>query len=80
VSANSNPILPGAGGLAGKVAADLWYEQARSSLSVLLKKESSLELVQATLLLALRDYGKGSGSQAWVLVGKYQDGALQELH
>jgi len=60
------------GGLAGMIAADLWYEQARTSLSVLLKKESSLELMQATLLLALRDYGKGSESQAWVLVGKFQ--------
>jgi len=61
------------GGLAGIIAADLWYEQARTSLSALLKKESSLELVQATLFLALRDYGKGSSSQAWVLVGKFQD-------
>ena len=72
VSANPTSISSGMGGLAGMIAADLWYEQARTSLSVLLKKESSLELMQATLLLALRDYGKGSESQAWVLVGKFQ--------
>lgn len=61
----------GTGGLAGKIAADLWYEQARTSVSTLLKKGSSLELVQASLLLALRDYGKGNESQAWILVGMY---------
>lgn len=66
----SNSIA-GTGGLAGKIAADLWYEQARTALSALLKKGSSLELVQASLLLALRDYGKGNENQAWVLVGMY---------
>ncbi|KAF9450826.1 hypothetical protein P691DRAFT_809349 [Macrolepiota fuliginosa MF-IS2] len=65
----SSDSMTGTGGLAGKIAADLWYEQARTALSALLKKESSLELVQASLLLALRDYGKGNESQAWVLVG-----------
>jgi hypothetical protein len=73
LSLSTNPAansIAGAGGLAGKIAADLWYEQARTSLSTLLKKGSSLELVQASLLLALRDYGKGNENQAWVLVGK----------
>ncbi|KXN85631.1 Nitrogen assimilation transcription factor nirA [Leucoagaricus sp. SymC.cos] len=67
--AASNLLAGGTGGLAGKIAADLWYEQARTSLSTLLKKGSSIELVRASLLLALRDYGKGNESQAWVLVG-----------
>lgn len=67
----SNSLAAPTGGLAGKIAADLWYEQARTALSALLKKGSSLELVQASLLLALRDYGKGSENQAWVLVGKH---------
>ncbi|KAJ3575464.1 hypothetical protein NP233_g1081 [Leucocoprinus birnbaumii] len=66
---NSASTLPGTGGLAGKIAADLWYEQARCSLSVNMKKGVKLELVQASLLLALRDYGKGNESQAWVLLG-----------
>lgn len=71
LSMSTNPALAlaGTGGLAGKIAADLWYEQARCSLNTLLKKGGSLELVQASLLLALRDYGKGNESQAWILVG-----------
>ncbi|ESK94819.1 nitrogen assimilation transcription factor nira [Moniliophthora roreri MCA 2997] len=54
---------------AGKIAADLWYEQARTSLNSLLRKPGRLETVQALLLLALRDHGKGAEGQAWLLVG-----------
>jgi hypothetical protein len=62
--------LTGSGGPAGKIAADLWYEQARFSLSGLLKKGPSLELVQVSLLLSLRDYGKGNETQSWILSGE----------
>lgn len=68
---SSNLSAADTGGLAGKIAADLWYEQARTALNALLNKGSTLELVQATLLLSLRDYGKGNESQAWLLVGPY---------
>ncbi|KAK7049820.1 hypothetical protein VNI00_005250 [Paramarasmius palmivorus] len=54
---------------AGKIAADLWYEKAREALNPLLRKPGRLETVQALLLLALRDHGKGAESQAWLLVG-----------
>ncbi|KAF9062985.1 hypothetical protein BDP27DRAFT_1232797 [Rhodocollybia butyracea] len=57
-----------------KVAADLWYEQARGAVNLLLRKPARLETVQALILLALRDYGKGGvagggESQAWLLIG-----------
>ncbi|KIK57370.1 hypothetical protein GYMLUDRAFT_172857, partial [Collybiopsis luxurians FD-317 M1] len=57
-----------------KIAADLWYEQARGVIHALLRKPPKLETVQALILLALRDYGKGGvvgggESQAWLLVG-----------
>ncbi|KAF8628850.1 hypothetical protein AX17_005910 [Amanita inopinata Kibby_2008] len=56
-------------GEAGRVAADLWYEQARTAVNTCLRKGSSVEVVQALLLLALSDHGKGNESQAWLLVG-----------
>lgn len=59
----------GAAGDAGRVAADLWYEQARTALNASLRKGSSVEAVQTLLLLGLRDHGKGNEGQAWLLVG-----------
>lgn len=57
------------GGEAGNVAADLWYEQARSAVYMCIRKGSSVEVAQALLLLALSDHGKGNETQAWILVG-----------
>lgn len=54
----------------GKIAADLWYEQARTGMNSMIRKGSKLETVQTMLLLALRDHGKGNESQAWLLVGE----------
>lgn len=54
---------------AGNVAADLWYEQARSGVYMCIRKGSSVEVAQALLLLALSDHGKGNETQAWILVG-----------
>lgn len=62
-------VLGGAGE-AGKVAADLWYEQSRTAVGAGIRKGSSVEIVQTLLLLALRDHGRGYESQAWLLVGK----------
>jgi len=59
----------GVAGDAGKIAADLWYEQARKVLNKSLRLKSKIETVQALLLLALRDQGKGNESQAWLLLG-----------
>jgi len=59
------------GGIANKIAADLWYEQARSLVMNRLRRAgSSLESVQTLLLCALRDQGKGRESQAWLLLGE----------
>jgi hypothetical protein len=63
-------ILSGTAGEAGKVAADLWYEQSRTAMSAGMRKGSSVETVQALLLLAFRDHGRGYESQAWLLIGK----------
>lgn len=41
---------------AGKIAADLWYEQARTTL----------ESVQTLILCALRDHGRGGRYQMWI--------------
>jgi hypothetical protein len=60
----------GVAGDAGKIAADLWYEQARKVLNKTLRYRSKIETVQTLLLLALRDQGKGNESQAWLLLGK----------
>ncbi|PBK89054.1 hypothetical protein ARMGADRAFT_350456 [Armillaria gallica] len=65
----SNPALTVFGGDPSKIAADLWYEQARTAMSALLRKGSRLESVQTLLLLALRDHGRGSEGQAWLLIG-----------
>ncbi|KIM91768.1 hypothetical protein PILCRDRAFT_43668, partial [Piloderma croceum F 1598] len=55
---------------ANKIAADLWYEQARSLVMNHLRRAgSSLESIQTLLLCALRDQGKGRESQAWLLFG-----------
>jgi hypothetical protein len=60
------------GGIANKIAADLWYEQARSLVMNHLRRAgSSLESVQTLLLCALRDQGKGRESQAWLLFGEH---------
>ncbi|THH18800.1 hypothetical protein EW146_g2246 [Bondarzewia mesenterica] len=59
------------GGLSpGKVAADLWYEQARTAMNAALRRRGCVETVQTLLLLALRDWGKGNEGQAWLLVGE----------
>jgi hypothetical protein len=59
------------GGIANKIAADLWYEQARSLVMNHLRRAgSSLESVQTLLLCALRDQGKGRERQAWLLFGE----------
>ncbi|KAF8634763.1 hypothetical protein AX15_000726 [Amanita polypyramis BW_CC] len=56
-------------GDASKVAADLWYERARLGVFSCTRRGSSVELVQALLLLALNDHGKGNETQAWIFVG-----------
>ena len=61
---------PNLGGIANKIAADLWYEQSRTMVMNRLRRGgSSLEGVQTLLLCALRDQGKGRESQAWLLLG-----------
>lgn len=67
LSPSSEDIL--GSGEAGKVAADLWYEQARSGVFTCIRKGSSVEIAQALLLLALNDHGKGNETQAWIFVG-----------
>ncbi|KAF9042780.1 hypothetical protein BDZ89DRAFT_1128393 [Hymenopellis radicata] len=57
------------GGDPGKIAADLWYEQARTGLGAVVRKETRLETIQALVFLALRDHGRGNESQAWLLIG-----------
>ncbi|KAF8904619.1 hypothetical protein CPB85DRAFT_1437795, partial [Mucidula mucida] len=57
------------GGDPGKIAADLWYEQARTALGAIVRKEARLETIQALVFLALRDHGRGNESQAWLLIG-----------
>ncbi|KAF5390979.1 hypothetical protein D9757_004004 [Collybiopsis confluens] len=62
------------GSYPARIAADLWYEQARSATNALLRKPPKLGTVQALILLALRDYGKGGvagggESQALLLIG-----------
>ncbi|KAF9465952.1 fungal-specific transcription factor domain-containing protein [Collybia nuda] len=68
LDSTTSGILGGTGE-AGKVAADLWYEQSRTAVSADMKKGSSVETVQTLLLLSLRDHGRGFESQAWLLVG-----------
>jgi hypothetical protein len=68
-TSNNSGFGFGRAGDAGKVAADLWYEQARIVMNASLRKGSKLETVQTLLLLALRDHGKGNEGQAWLLVG-----------
>ncbi|KAK2467911.1 hypothetical protein APHAL10511_000206 [Amanita phalloides] len=62
------------GGDAGIVAADLWYEQARTGVYTCIRKGSSVEVAQALLLLALTDHGKGNETQAWIFVGVINQG------
>ncbi|KIY72301.1 hypothetical protein CYLTODRAFT_323481, partial [Cylindrobasidium torrendii FP15055 ss-10] len=57
------------GGDPGKIASDLWYEQARTAVSKIMRKGCKLETVQTLLLLAMRDHGNGAEGQAWLLVG-----------
>lgn len=57
---------------AGRIAADLWYEQARTMLMRRMRgKGSEIEGVQGLLVCALRDQGVGRESQAWFLLGTY---------
>lgn len=57
---------------AGKVAADLWYEQSRTLMMRRLRGKSSLEGVRTLLFCALRDQGRGREGQSWLLLGAYK--------
>lgn len=57
-------------GDATRIAADMWYEQARSMVvNEKVRKRSDLETIQTVLFLVLRDQGRGKESQAWLLMG-----------
>jgi len=69
-AANVNPSATPGGGVASKIAADPWYEQSRTLVMNRLRSGgSSLESVLTLLFCALRDQGKGTESQAWLLLG-----------
>jgi hypothetical protein len=69
-ASSTHTSTPNLGGIANKIAADLWYEQSRTVVMNRLRRGgSSLEGVQTLLLCALRDQGKGRESQAWLLLG-----------
>ena len=59
---------------AGGILADIWYEEARGMLlTFTLRKRCGLDTVQALVLLAMREHGKGQDFQAWLLLGENRD-------
>ena len=57
---------------AGGILADIWYEEARSMLlTSTLRRRCGLDTVQAVVLMALREHGKGQDFQAWMLLGEH---------
>ena len=68
---NSCPIAKAMGtGDASRIAADMWYEQARAHvMNQNVRRPADLETIQTLLFLVLRDQGRGNESQAWILMG-----------
>src|SRR5258708_458626 len=70
---NSSPIAKAMGtGDASRIAADMWYEQARAHVMTQnVRRPADLETIQTLLFLVMRDQGRGKESQAWILMGRW---------
>lgn len=56
---------------AGGVLADIWYEEARTTLfSSTLRRRCGIDTVQTIVLMAMREHGRSQDYQAWLLLGE----------